>query len=111
MIATNWPAAPAAGSAVATSRAAPQPASQSPSSSSAFTTTPPSTRCDAKATAKSCGVARGADVSPRALADTYDRGVDTASRSSRYPGRSSGAANSSTKTSAYPGRNQRTSPD
>ena len=51
--------------------------------SKAFTTMPPSTQCEANATAKSCGVARGAETSPRALSDRYDRGVDTASRSSK----------------------------
>ena len=65
---------------------------------------PPSTQCDANAMAKSCGVARGGDISPSAVSDRYDRGVDTASRSSRYPGLISGAVTSSANASAYPGR-------
>ena len=52
---------------------------------------------------------RGADVSPRAVSDRYDRGVDTASRSSKYPGLSSGPTARSVSSSAYPGRAQRTS--
>src|SRR5262249_28476543 len=44
----------------------------------------------------------GADVRPRALSDRYDRGVDTASRSSKYPWPNSGATTSSANASAYP---------
>jgi hypothetical protein len=58
--------------------------------------------CEATATAKSWGVARGADSRPSALSDRYERGVDTASRSSKYPGLNSGATTSSANTSAYP---------
>jgi hypothetical protein len=65
---------------------------------------PPSTQCEANAMAKSCGVARGGDTSPSALSDRYDRGVDTASRNSKYPGLISGATTSSANASAYPGR-------
>ena len=82
--ATNWPATPASGSTVAASRAAPQPASNSPATSSALTTTPPSTSRRGQRDAKSCGSARGAASDrPSAASERYERGVDTASRSSR----------------------------
>jgi len=99
-------ATPAAGNAVATSRAAPHPASHRPRTSRDFTTMPPSISCEASATAKSCGVARGADVNPKAVSDKNDRGVETASRSSRYPGCNSGATISSASSSAYAGWDQ-----
>ncbi len=79
--ATNWPATPASGSTVAASRAAPQPARNSPITSSALTTTPPSISPEVNATKKSCGTARGAaSDNPSAASERYDRGVDTASR-------------------------------
>ena len=82
--ATNCPGSPASGSTTAVSRAAPHPASHSPAISSALTTTPPSTTCEASAIAKSCGSARGAaSDSPSAASDRYERGVDTASRTNR----------------------------
>ena len=75
---------PVSGSTVAASRAAPQPARNSPATSSAFTTTPPSTNSEASATKKSCGSARGAaSDNPSAESERYERGVDTASRSNR----------------------------
>ena len=69
---------------IATSRAAPHPASHRPTNSSALTTVPPSISRDASATAKSWGTARGeASASPRAAPVRYDRGVETASRNSK----------------------------
>ena len=47
-------------------RAAPQPASHSPATSSTLTTMPPSSTCEASATAKSWGSARGAAPTARA---------------------------------------------
>ncbi|NKW67779.1 hypothetical protein GS943_02055 [Rhodococcus hoagii] len=65
-------------------RAAPHPASHSAATRIAFTTTPPSTTELSTAINQSCGTARAAaSVSPSAESVTYDRGVLTASRSSR----------------------------
>ena len=84
MAATNWPATPAAGTTTAASRAAPQPARNNPPISNTLTASPPSTAVVSAAMRKSWGTARGAaSVRPSAASEKNDRGVDTASRSSR----------------------------
>ena len=54
-----------------------------------------------EALAQERAIARGAaSPNPIAVSVRYDRGVDTASRSSRYPGRSAGPVTASVSTSA-----------
>ena len=69
----------------AASRPKPTPANINPRPSNATTTTPPSTTGVSIASSQSCGTARaGTPPTPTAESVTYDRGVDTASRYSRY---------------------------
>ena len=80
------------GTTIAASRAAPQPATHSPTTSSTLTTTPPSTKCDATATAKSCGRPGAPPRSARARRRTGRTAASTPRREAAdSPGASSGA--------------------